>query len=396
MGLQDRFRIDELVKKGSNAIRKDSNGNILVSKKDGKQKKPKLSSTVKRKFDKTKEDLANPQLVNPNENQTDFAGETSGYVEKPKYNEDELKKALDVKVDELIKKKKPNKGPYILKSKYDAKLLEIEDLRKQVAKWRKLYEEEVGVTTKLTAELEALLELLDSIEIQRAAAENNSTAINTRYVSLLSDFQNSIIKGTKEGIERVSLEAQVRGLQAQKLSLQEQLKLKDQIEEAEEESQATIAALSITGLPGGFGQTRNSGWKVPEDAVNSPSEMAEQGAIVFKSHRTSSGWPNGQTMNIYNLTEEPLNWTVTVTPKTGYSGNPVFSFSQATGTIPARSGETPGVATLNASKIRNLRGGSFGGRKKWFTDNLKLTIGEDVFDIPIGFYRGVKNGGKGN
>ena len=110
MGLQDRFRIDELVKKGSTAIRKDSNGNILVSKKDGKQKKPKLSSSVKRKFDKTKEDLANPQLVNPNENQTDFAGETSGYVEKPKYNEDELKKALDVKVDELIKKKKPNKG----------------------------------------------------------------------------------------------------------------------------------------------------------------------------------------------------------------------------------------------------------------------------------------------
>ena len=74
MGLQDRFRIDELVKKGSNAIRKDSNGNILVSKKDGKQKRPKSSSIVKRKFDKTKEDLANPQLVNPNENQTDFAG----------------------------------------------------------------------------------------------------------------------------------------------------------------------------------------------------------------------------------------------------------------------------------------------------------------------------------
>ena len=369
MGLQDRFRIDELVKKGSNAIRKDSNGNILVSKKDGKQKRPKSSSIVKRKFDKTKEDLANPQLVNPNENQTDFAGETSGYVEKPKYNEDELKKALDVKVDELIKKKKPNKGPYILKSKYDAKLLEIEDLRKQVAKWRKLYEEEVGVTTKLTAELEALLELLDSVEIQRAAAENNSSAINTRYVSLLSDFQNSIIKGTKEGIERVSLEAQVRGLQAQKLSLQEQLKLKDQIEEAEEESQATIAALSIQGLPGGFGQTRNAGWKVPEDAVTSPADMAAQGALVFLSQRKSSGWPNGQTMNIYNLTEEPLNWTVTVTPKSGYSGDPVFAFSQATGTIPARSGETAGVATLNASKVRNLRGSKYGGRKKWFTDN---------------------------
>ena len=124
--------------------------------------------------------------------------------------------------------------------------------------------------------------------------------------------------------------------------------------------------------------------------------MAAQGALVFLSQRKSSGWPNGQTMNIYNLTEEPLNWTVTVTPKSGYSGDPVFAFSKATGTIPARSGETAGVATLNASKVRNLRGSKFGGRKKWFTDNLQLTIGEDVFDIPIGFYRKVKNGGKGN
>ena len=396
MGLADRFRIDELTKKGSNAIRKDSKGNLLVSKQDGKQVKPNTPIISRRASDKTKADLANPQELIPNKDQVEFAGETSGYVEKPKYNEDELKKALDVKVDELIKTIKPKKGPYVLKSKYDAKLLEIEDLRKQVAKWRKLYEEEVGITSQLRAELEALLELLDSLEIQKAASENTSIAINNRYVALLSDFQNSIIKGTKEGIERVSLEAQVRGLQAQKVSLIEQIKILTLIEEQEEESQATIAALTIQGLPGGYGQTRDSGWKVPEDAVTKPAEMAAQGAIIFKSYRRSSGWSNGQTMNIYNLTEEPLDWSLTVTPKSGYEGNPVFAFSPVTGTIAARSGETPGVATLTASKVRNLRGGGYGGRKKWFTDNLKLTIGLDVFDIPIGFYRHVKNDGKGN
>ena len=47
-------------------------------------------------------------------------------------------------------------------------------------------------------------------------------------------IQNSIIKGTKEAIERVSLTAQVRGLQAQKVSLLEQIKLKDRIEEQED------------------------------------------------------------------------------------------------------------------------------------------------------------------
>ena len=44
------------------------------------------------------------------EGQTTFSGETSGYLEKPKYNEDELEKAIDVKVDELIKKTKTKKG----------------------------------------------------------------------------------------------------------------------------------------------------------------------------------------------------------------------------------------------------------------------------------------------
>ncbi len=37
MGLKDRFRIDELVKKGSNAIPRDKRGGIRVRKKDGKQ-----------------------------------------------------------------------------------------------------------------------------------------------------------------------------------------------------------------------------------------------------------------------------------------------------------------------------------------------------------------------
>ena len=63
--------------------------------------------------------------ITPNEEQTSFSGESSGYVEKPKYNEEELKDFVDVKVDELIKEKRIlNEVPYILKSKYD-------DLRKK-------------------------------------------------------------------------------------------------------------------------------------------------------------------------------------------------------------------------------------------------------------------------
>ena len=43
--------------------------------------------------------------------------------------------------------------------------------------------------------------------------KTNYNITNDRYTTLLGDFQNAIIKGTKEAVERVSLTAQVRGLQ---------------------------------------------------------------------------------------------------------------------------------------------------------------------------------------
>ena len=401
MGLTDKFRINELTQKGSNVERRTSAGNILVKKVDGKEVKPtnkKLEKPFGQEVIKGKNKEArfkfelNESDNTPNIEQTSFSGESTGYVEKPKYNESELKKAVDVKVDELIKQKKSKRGPYILKSKYDDLRKKYEDALAQIADLRKQLNTALAEISRLEGVIEQLKVEADSAKLQQAAAENQLQAANSRYITLLSDFQQAVIKGTKEAIERVSLEAQVRGLQAQKETLV-------RLEEQEEATQATVAALTIQGLPGGYGQTRDSGWKVPEDAVTQPAEMAAQGAITFKSYRSNSGWPNGQTMNIYNLTEEPLDWSLTVAPKgndSKYTGSPVFAFSPVTGTIAARSGETPGVATLTASKVRNLEGRKYGGREKWFTDTLKLTIGLDVFDIPIGFYRKVKNGGKGN
>ena len=40
MALKDKFRIDELVKKGSKAVRRDTKGHILVNKIDGKEIRP--------------------------------------------------------------------------------------------------------------------------------------------------------------------------------------------------------------------------------------------------------------------------------------------------------------------------------------------------------------------
>ena len=150
------YRLSELLSKGSKAIdktRDKKSGSIMVRKMDGRQipnglprkeakrfvnfkKRGKSISTIKREKPFIKyglkpiRDLKNPNSIKYksdwidtdefdtiSETQERFSGETSGYIERPKYNEEELQKSLDVKVDELIKKQKPKKGPFILKDK---------------------------------------------------------------------------------------------------------------------------------------------------------------------------------------------------------------------------------------------------------------------------------------
>ena len=47
MALTDKFRINELVSKGSKADRRDSKGRIVVQRKDGKEVRPTLSKETK-------------------------------------------------------------------------------------------------------------------------------------------------------------------------------------------------------------------------------------------------------------------------------------------------------------------------------------------------------------
>ena len=125
------YRLNELLTKGSKAIKRDEkSGRILVRKKDGKQVKPFVkekkaapfgSKPIKGKqiSPRYKSDWVDSDEFDEVEveGQTSFSGETSGYLEKPKYNEDELVKAVDVEVDELIKKQKimelPNRAKAI-------------------------------------------------------------------------------------------------------------------------------------------------------------------------------------------------------------------------------------------------------------------------------------------
>jgi len=128
MSLKDRFRIGELTQYGSRSISRDGDGGISVRRVNNTELKPQSLSDRPKPFGeepikskqispRTKEDLATIQIERSPEQQS-FSGETSAVIEKPIYNEEELKKAVDVEVDELIKPQKKSRGKFVPESKY--------------------------------------------------------------------------------------------------------------------------------------------------------------------------------------------------------------------------------------------------------------------------------------
>lgn len=406
MGLSDKFRINELANNGSKVIRReDSSGKLLVRKKDNKQVPPSKKNKPfvpfgqkpikgKQISPKYKSDWLDTDEFNTiPDGQESFAGETSGYLEKPKYNEEELQKSLDVKVDELIKKPKAKKLDYVLKSKYDSKQREFDNAMDLLGR------ETVKLNSSLS-EIETLLSQIDSLEIkldlaklQEASAQNETQAVTAQLGTLLTDFQTSLIAGSKEGIERTSLSAQVRGLQAQKSTLKSLLESqKDLVKTLQQQAENLAASQSnaaeTAASAGGAKTEGDAGFKVTE-------RKSDDYDFRFTSLKKSNGWNNGKTLELLNLDDEKdVTWSVSVKKKSGGHSKPWIGFSKTSGTLPKRSGTTPGKTTITAVKIRNVN--SPKGRKKTFKDEITLKIGSKTFTLQAQMYRKRRSGGSGN
>jgi hypothetical protein len=334
------YRVSELLKKGSKAIdktRDKKTGSIMVRKQDGRNIPNELSKEDAKQFVKFKKrgksissirkekpfvkygmkpirDTKNPNSVKYKsdwidtdefdtiqEEQERFGGETSGYIEKPKYNEQELQKSLDVKVDELIKKRKPKKGPFILKEKYDKLQVKfdskVEELQVKVGELN----EQISISEELRSIVAQLEISEDSALLQRAAAEDETEVANERFAKLLSDFQQSLIKGTKEGIERVSLTAQVRGLQAQKATLKELLEVQKGIV-AQLESQVSGAAAESAAAASGL--TPTAGNEVYFAVVSDQDSGEDNGAKWTTSRKSPKSSGKAGVVKVKNLRDD--------------------------------------------------------------------------------------------
>ena len=288
MALNDKFRIEELVKKGDGGIRRDESNKIIVRKKDGNEIKPTPSNPkpfgeerIKGKLvnDKLKEDLVyRDDDINPN--QETFSGESNLNIVKPKYNEEELKKAVDVTVDELVKKKKPKKPRYILYEKYQGKLDEIGLLNNELQQITNERDNLLSNVETLEGSVEVFTSQIQTLQLQIEFQQKELEKLTEKFGELSIDFQNAVIKGTKEGIERVSLTAQTRGLQAQKETLQSQL-------DSQKEIVKTLQATNVT-----LQQTIETNARIFEQ------QIAQANASVQAAQATASTAANSKKKKI--------------------------------------------------------------------------------------------------
>jgi len=226
MSLQDRFRIDELTKVGSKSITRDESGRITVRKINNKEVKPDTLSNNLKPFGeqpikgkqvnpRTKEDLASLAVL-PNPNQESFSGETSTHIEVPRYNEEELKKAVDVKVDELIKEKKPPRGEFVPKKKLDDLKNQYKDVTDKLKDVRRQLSDQTSRASRFESQSQSLLSEVESLNGQIQEL-NIQIGRNTETISnQLGDIQ---VKTT----DIFTLQAEVAKWQAEAASIRQQL-----------------------------------------------------------------------------------------------------------------------------------------------------------------------------
>lgn len=423
MSLKDRFRIDELFVKGEKAIPRDEGNRIVVRKSGGKPIPPDLPKEDTHEFlerrkrgkkplvkkikrwdsknikpygsvpikppglpitPKTKEDLAASNYIPSAEelagyqNQESFSGETSGRIERPVYDEVELQKAKDLKVDELIKPAKPiNKTKFIKQNLYDKLRREFENVTNTVADLTSQLTNEKSSNSALRSQIQSLEGDVASINEQKQELESEITLALDRYNTLLNDYQNSVIKGTKEGIERVSLTAQVKGLQAQKetltiqlstqqdivKSLQQQAETQAQVAEQQQQAIETAAEAeleqakqaSLSALTAGRPQTQIKGTVAIAGKLTNKNTKSSHQVYWDDRRKGPKGILSGMKFDWFNVGTDSvtLNVKETVIKKGKWmSGVPSKVI------IPASpdGGSTPGTKSMNFSRGSTKKG----------------------------------------
>jgi hypothetical protein len=150
-------------------------------------------------------------------------GIISGQLTKPKYNQEELIKALDTVIVELLDIEAPLTEPTILTSTFNEATQSVEDLTGVVEALNDTVLRMDGKIKELEIVTQSLAIELDSRDLNVTVLENQLQSMASRIESSTVDLQNALQKATAESIQRVSLSARNLSITQENDLLKEQL-----------------------------------------------------------------------------------------------------------------------------------------------------------------------------
>lgn len=175
---------------------------------------------------------------------------------KPRYNNEELKKAVDVIVDELVPPTKRKRLDLVPRERYDAVVADNNELNDDLRLTREQIAELETQISNLENEINQALIDVDEATLSESVAVNRAEALQNQFQQLNLDFREALQKSIQEGINKLSLQAQNDGLRAEVNALRTDLaiiqatveRLEDRLEgrQAEEDAGAVLLGTDVT------------------------------------------------------------------------------------------------------------------------------------------------------
>jgi hypothetical protein len=284
---------------------------------------------------------------------------------KDKYDTEELIKAVDVEVKELLPNIPSINLDLVPRPVYNEKVAENEDLRKRV---KKLSEDIVVLNSTISAlesQVQAEINNRLSVEQINDVLVNQIETLNATILDFASQIATSLQKSVDESILRASLQSQKTGFKAQIEALIQQINSLNAIIEG---LQAQLGAvrqqkdLETT--------TQAQGGTIINKIVNvnfTPKGSPTDSTMAFKiknARDKANQWVRGESLKLINNDLEPVDITI----------NATYDQNQRWFKIPKPSFKMSPGATEEITFLANIPGISFDKRDNTVFYNSALTI----------------------
>jgi len=230
------------------------------------------------------------------DNKAENSGIIFGKLTRPIYDEDELVKAVDTQIFELLPPELPPVEDTVPRRIYNPVTQSVIDLTAEVTQLNKTIDDLRAKVVELEIVTESLRIDVDRESLSAATSQNESFQYGTKIQSSITDLQNAIQKATSEAIQRVSLTARIASLEEQNKDYKEKLEGKD----------AKLAEGSKVGMD------------ISLKVIKKGQESGDD--ILFNSRANAKGevtWINGPDVEVYNFSNESVSVSFESSGETG-------------------------------------------------------------------------------